>query len=150
MGPWARPFRGYCLLSLPRRSSSGRATLSGTIPSTSASGSSKSCPTSSLRRHARRAASLPAVFPSLHPPTLGPEWWDPIFWVLLAVKLGLLVPIRIFTSCVGIMTFLSLSSLISLWVGCSCSAKNLGGDKAKDGRGMRPICRNQLSRDLSF
>jgi len=48
------------------------------------------------------------------------------------------------------MTFSFLSSLVSICVGCSWSAKEIGGDKAEDGREMKPLCRNHLSRDLDF
>lgn len=86
IGPRVHPFRGYCLLSLPAHSSSGSGNFSVTIRSPSASGSHKSCPTSSFSWHARQAASLPSVFPSLYPSALGLGWWDLAFGLLLAVK----------------------------------------------------------------
>lgn len=154
--PGAHRFRGYCLLSLPRRSGSGRATLSVTIRSTSASGNSRSCPTSSLRWHAPWAASLPTVFPSLHTPALGPEWWDHIFWALLAVKRVLATNTYLHTPASSPHTFASwLSCLSYLWFPSGLTAagqpkKIIGGDKAKDGREMGPFCRNHLSRDFNF
>lgn len=131
IGPGVHPFRGYCLLSLPAHSSSGSGNFSVTVRSTSASGRSKSCPTSSFSWHTRQAASLPSVFPSLYPSALGLGWWDLAFCLLLTVKLSF-GPYHcpptpgIFISCVCIVTFLSHTSLISLCVGCSWSAKQLG------------------------
>lgn len=130
IGPGVHPFRGYCLLSLPAHSSSGSGNFSVTIRSPSASGSHKSCPTSSFSWHARQAASLLSVFPSLYPSALGLGWWDLAFRLLLAVKFFWLFHCLpspgIFISCVCIVPFLSLTSLISLCVGCSWSAKQLG------------------------
>ena len=155
MGSRSCPFRGYCLLSLPRLSGSDRTTLAVTIRSTSASGSSK---------------------PSLYLPSAGMLGKQPLFLHFfhlytprprtrvvesdLLISVGcetwVLAPITclhtssIFISCICIMTFSFLSSLVSICVGCSWSAKEIGGDKAEDGREMKPLCRNHLSRDLDF
>lgn len=107
MGPSARPFRGYCLLSLPRHSGSSRAAFSATIRSTWASGSSKSCPTASLRRRARRAVSRPVVLPSLH----SPERWDRIFCSVGCESWGL-APVT------HLCTPVSSSHMSASWLSC--------------------------------